>query len=116
MSEAETESEYQESEKSDEESTQTRRKYSKTGTPTKLVISSKLSTQKAATVCRQLSQDGINVETPSQSGIYRLTIKEAVKLKQKMKKTPHLENWSLHFHGKCIDDQENQVLALKNEQ
>uniref|UniRef100_A0A0L8I6K4 Uncharacterized protein n=1 Tax=Octopus bimaculoides TaxID=37653 RepID=A0A0L8I6K4_OCTBM len=62
-SEAETESEYQESEKSDEDSTQTRRKYSKSGTATKIVIFSKLSTQKTATVCRQLSQDGINVET-----------------------------------------------------
>ncbi|CAI9717631.1 Hypothetical predicted protein [Octopus vulgaris] len=68
-SEAETESEYQESEKSDEESTQTRRKYSKTGTATKLVISSKLTTPKVATVSRQLSQDGINVETPLQPGI-----------------------------------------------
>ncbi|CAI9725952.1 Hypothetical predicted protein [Octopus vulgaris] len=85
-SEAETNSEYQDSEKSDEESTQTRRKYSKTGTATKLDISSKLSTQKAATVCRQLSQDGIIVETPSRSGIYRSSIKEADKLKKEMKK------------------------------
>ncbi|CAI9728049.1 Hypothetical predicted protein [Octopus vulgaris] len=33
-----------------------------------------------------------------------------------MKKTLHLEKWSLHFDGKCIDDQEYQVLVLKNEQ
>ena len=33
-----------------------------------------------------------------------------------MKKTLHLENWSLHFDGKRIDDQEYQVLVLKNEQ
>ncbi|CAI9719011.1 Hypothetical predicted protein [Octopus vulgaris] len=44
------------------------------------------------------------------------TIKEAVKLKKKMKKTLYLENWSLHFDGKRIDDQEYQVLVLKNEQ
>ncbi|CAI9727032.1 Hypothetical predicted protein [Octopus vulgaris] len=47
-SEEETESEYQESEKSDEESTKIKRKYSKTGTATKLVISSKLSTPKSS--------------------------------------------------------------------
>lgn len=65
--------------KSDEEFTQIWRKYSKTGSAINLVISSKLSTPKAATVCRQLFQDGINVETPSESGIYRSTVKEAVK-------------------------------------
>ncbi|CAI9716088.1 Hypothetical predicted protein [Octopus vulgaris] len=46
----------------------------------------------------------------------RSTIKEVVKLKRKMKKTLHLENWSVHFDGKRIDDQEYQVLVLKNEQ
>ena len=44
---------------------------------------SKLSTRKAATICQQLSQDGIDVQTPLQSGVYRSTIKEAVKLKKK---------------------------------
>jgi len=79
------------------------------------VTSSKLSTSKAATICQQLSQDGIDVETPSQSGIYRATIKEAIKLKEEMKKTLQLENWSLHFDGKRVDDQKRQVLVLKDE-
>src|SRR5277367_3934507 len=113
--ESETDSEYQESENSEEQSASTSKKYSKTKTATKLVTSSKLSTSKAATICQQLSQDGIDVETRSQSGIYRATIKEAVKLKGEKKKTLHLENWSLHFDGKRIDDQEYQVLVLKNE-
>ncbi|CAI9726985.1 Hypothetical predicted protein [Octopus vulgaris] len=60
--------------------------------------------------------DGINVETPLQSGIYRLTIKEVVKLKKKTKKTLYLENLSLHFVGKLLNDQEYQVLVLKNGQ
>ena len=79
------------------------------------MTSSKLSTSKAATICQQLSQDGSDVETPSQSGIHRPNIKEAIKLKEEMKKTLQLENWSLHFDGKRIDDQEYQVLVLKNE-
>ncbi|CAI9716102.1 Hypothetical predicted protein [Octopus vulgaris] len=35
---------------------------------------------------------------------------------KKMEKTLHLENWPLQFDGKRIDDQEYQVLVLKNEQ
>lgn len=60
-SQTETESYYQESGKSDEESTQRRRKHNKTGTAAKLIISSELSTPKSTTFCRQLSEDGINV-------------------------------------------------------
>ena len=115
-SEPETGSEYQESDNSKDQSTSARKKYCKTKTASKLVTSSKLSTSKAATVCQQLSQCGIDVGTPSQSGIYRSTSKEAKKLKEEMKKTLNLENWSLHFDGKRIDDQEYQVLVLKNEQ
>lgn len=115
-SESETETEYEESEDSKEQSTSTSKNYSKTKTATKLVTSSKLSTSKAATICRQLSQDGIDIQTPSQSGIFRSTIKEAVKLKEEMKKTLHLESWSLHFDGKRVSHQEYQVLVLKNEQ
>ena len=115
-SETETGSEYQESDNSEDQSTSARKKYCKTKTATKLVTSSKLSTSKAATVCQQLSQCGIDVGTPSQSGIYRSTSKEAKELKEEMKKTLNLENWSLHFNGKRNDDQEYQVLVLKNEQ
>ena len=115
-SETETGSEYQESDNSEDQSTSAREKYCKTKTATKLVTSSKLSTSKAATVCQQLSQCGIDVGTPSQSGIYRPTSKEAKKLKEDMKTTLNLENWSLHFDGKRIDDEEYQVLVLKNEQ
>ena len=110
-----TGSEYQESDNSEDQCASARKKYCKTRTATALVTSSKLSTSKAATVCQQLSQCGIDVGTPSQSGIYRSTIKEAKKLKEEMKRTLNLENWSLHFDGKRIDGQEYQVLVLKNE-
>lgn len=52
--------------------------YNKTGTVIKLVISSKISIPKAATVCLHLSQYGINAQTPSQSGICRPIMKEDV--------------------------------------
>lgn len=43
---------------------------------------SNLSTIKAANICRQLSQEIIDAETLSQSGIYRSIIKEPVKIKE----------------------------------
>ena len=69
-SETETGSRYQESDNSEDQSTSARKKYCKTKTATKLVTSSKLSTRKSATVCKQSSQCGIDVGTPSQAGIY----------------------------------------------
>ena len=89
-SESNTVSEYEESdnpeEHPDEPSTSKSRKYSKTETATKLVTLSKLSTSKAANIRKQLSQDGIDIDTPSQSGVYKSTITEALKLKENMKK------------------------------
>lgn len=74
-----------------------------------------LSASKAADVCHQLSQEWIDIETPSQTVIYRSTIKETLKRKEETKKTINLENWSLHFYGKRIVEQIYQMLVLKNE-
>ena len=89
-SETESGSEYLELDNSEDQSTSARKKYCKTKTATKLITPSKLSTSKVATVCEQLSQCGIDVGTPSQSGIYRSTSKEAKKLKEEMKKSTEL--------------------------
>lgn len=97
----------------------TRRKYGKTGTASKLVIPSKLSIQKKKkdTVRRQIFQDGINVKTPFPSWYLRINCQRSClkKKKNKMKKILQLENWSLHFDCKRIDDQGYQLLVLKNE-
>lgn len=85
---------------------QQRKKYSKTKTVTSLVTSSNLSTLKAANVCQHLFQEGTDIESLSQYGIYRCTITEAVELKEETKKKLCLENWSLCFDGKWIDGQE----------
>lgn len=49
----------------------------KTKEASKLVIFSNLTTSKSANVCQQLSHERSDVEMPSQSVIYRFTIKEA---------------------------------------
>ena len=47
-----------------------------------MVTSSGVSTKKAAKICNVLSQQGIDIPTPSQSAIYKSTFKEAAKLKK----------------------------------
>ena len=40
--------------------------------------------------------------------------KEASKVKEQLKETLELKNWSLHFDGKHIEESEYQVIVLKN--
>lgn len=65
-SETQSEIEYEESETSEEQSSRKRKNYSK----------AKLRTSKVANICRQLSREGIDADTDSQSGIYRTIKKE----------------------------------------
>ncbi|QQP39678.1 Uncharacterized protein FKW44_013477, partial [Caligus rogercresseyi] len=89
------------------------RKYNPTGVARRLVTSSKLSTHKAAKVCRQLSGEGIEIRIPT---LYR----RAAEVKQHLVSTLHQEKWSLHFDGKKINRIEHQaeikltVLQLKD--
>ena len=47
------------------------RGYNKTEKAFKLVISLNVSTKKAARICRNLYENGVDIKTPSQSGIYK---------------------------------------------
>ncbi|QQP40599.1 Uncharacterized protein FKW44_014704, partial [Caligus rogercresseyi] len=91
------------------------RKYNPTGVARRLVTSSKLSTHKAAKVCRQLSGEGIEIRTPSQPGIHKALYRRAAEVKQHLVSTLHQEKWSLHFDGKKINGIEHQAVVLKNE-
>ena len=61
------------------------------------------------------SRDGIDIPTPSQAAIYKSTFKEAAKLKEEIIEKLLMEQWSLHFDGKRIEENEYQVVVLKNE-
>ena len=89
-----------------------KRKYNKTKIATNLVTSSKISTNKAAKICKRLAHDGIEIPTPSQAAIYKSTFREAVKLKDEFKNTLKTEHWSLHFDGKQIEKKEYQVCII----
>lgn len=81
----------------------------------KLVNNANLSTNKAAKVCKQLAESGIDISTPSQSGIYRAVIKSAENLEEFYTRTLQNEEWCLHFDGKKIGKKEIQVIGIKNE-
>ena len=62
-----------------------------------------------------MSRDGIDIPTPSQAAIYKSTFREAAKLKKEMIEKLQMEQWSLHFDGKHIEENEYQVVVFKNE-
>lgn len=112
-----TESENSEYEDEDE-STPTHQptiKYNKSKVAVSLVTFTRVSTSRAAKICQQLSRDGIDIPTPCQSAIYKSTFKKAAKLKEEMVENLKMEQWSLHFDGKHIEEHEYQVVVLKNE-
>lgn len=109
------ESEYEEDEEDDNFGHKSTRTHHKSKVAANLVTSTRVSINKAAKICKQLSRDGINIPTPSQAAIHKSTFKEAGKVKEEMIKNLQNEKWSLHFDGKHIEDTEYQVVVLKNE-
>ena len=79
-----------------------------------LVTSTRVSTRKGAKICKQLALDGVNIPTTSQAGVYKSIFKEASKLKKEIRKNLNTEQRSLHFDGKCLHENEYQVVVLKN--
>lgn len=97
-----------------EESSSMKRKYQATTSAAKLVSKVSLSTRKASNVLQNLAEGGIDVPTPSQSGIWRRVIKDAEKVKNRLKEIIGKEEFCLHFDGKRIVNKEYQVVCLKS--
>ena len=57
------------------------------------MTSTRVSTSTVAKICKQLSRDGIDIQTPSQAAIYKATFKEAAKLKEEMIEKLQMEQW-----------------------
>ena len=90
-------------------------KRQKTDSVLPLVTTAKLSTRKAHKVCKTLSDSGISLPTPTQSGLYKAVLKQSEELKKKFMTNLKNEHWCLHFDGKTIQKKEYQVIVLKNE-
>ena len=93
----------------------TKRRHNSTSIARRLITSSKLSSHKAERVCRHLRREGFEIPTPTQPAIHKSIYKRALKVKNHLASTLHLEKWSLHFDGKHIEGFEYQAVVLKNE-
>ena len=81
-------------------------KKQKTASAIRLVTTAKLSTKKAHKVCKTLSESGVSIPTPSQSGVYRAVMRKGEELKKHFVENLRHENWCLHFDGKTIQKKE----------
>ena len=75
-------------------------KKQKTASAIRLVTAAKLSTKKAHKVCKTLSESGVSIPTPSQSGVYRAVMRKGEELKKHFVENLRHENWCLHFDGR----------------
>ena len=91
-----------------------KREHATTKNAVNLVKKINLSTNKAALVCNQLKTDGIHLPTPTQSGIYKATFREADRIKKVLRETLKNEDWVLQFDGKKWQGSERQVVVVKN--
>ena len=78
------------------------------------MTTAKLGTRKAHKVCKTLSESGVPIPTPSQSGVYRAAMRKGEELKEHFGENSRHENLCLHFDGKTIQKKEYQVVVLKN--
>lgn len=81
----------------------------------KIVQTSNVSTRNAAKICKELVKSGIDIPTPSQSGVYKASIKASERMEEKYMAKLKEEHWCLHFDGKKYGKKEVQVLVLTNE-
>ena len=89
-------------------------KKQKTAFAIRLVTTAKLSTRKAHKVCKVLSESGVSISTPIQSGVYRAVIKKGEELKEHFVENLRHVNWCLHFDRKTTQKKEYQAVVLKN--
>ena len=79
------------------------------------MIKNFLSTNKAAGVCNSLAKNGFYVPTPSQSRVWRATIRHSENARLQIKSILQEErNFCLHFDGKMISNHEYQVVCLNS--
>ena len=79
----------------EDESSFMKQEHHSTKSASKLVTKAFLSTNKTSKILQELAEEGINVPTPSQSGIWRRVIKDAEKVKNQLKEIIPKEEFCL---------------------
>lgn len=60
-------------------------------------------------------KSGIAIPAPTQSAVYKASMKSAERLEAKYMTSLQKENWCLHFDGEKFGKKEVQVVVLSNE-
>ena len=81
----------------------------------RLISKHSLSTKKAAIVCKSLEEDGVDIASATQVGVWKHIIKEAESKKVNIKAILQGETFCFYFDGKVILKTEYQVVCLQNE-
>ena len=90
-------------------------KYNSAASAARLVSKHSLSTKKAVIVCKSLKEDGVDIASPTQVGVWKHVIKEAERKKVNIKAILQSETFCLYFSGKVLLKTEYQVVCLQNE-
>ena len=90
-------------------------KYSSAVSAARLVSKHSLSTKEAAIVCKSLKEDGVDIASLNQVGVWKHVIKEAELKTVNIKAILQSEIFCLHFDGKVILTTKYQVVRLQTE-
>ena len=73
-----------------------------------------MSPSKVSAILKNIRNKNIQIQTPSQTGVYKALKLEAGKVKQKMISSRKNAQWALHFDGKVFKGKDREVALLKN--
>ena len=80
------------------------RQHHRTAIATNLVTGTNVSTSKAAKICRKLSEEGVEIPTPSQPGVYKALFRKATQVRPKIR-------YPLFFHTHSSTKHYTQVFG-----
>ena len=76
-------------------------------------IKNKLSTRKAANICRSHANSGIRIESPLQYVVWKAVMAKAMKMETLIDEKNKINGFCLHFDGKKINNVEYQIVCLQ---
>ena len=77
-------------------------KYSSAASAARLINNYSFSTKKAAIVCKSQKEDGVDIASPTQVGVWKHVIKEAGRKKVNIRAILQSKTFCLYFHEKVI--------------
>ena len=88
-------------------------KYSSAASAPRLVSKHSLSTKKAAIVCKSFKEDGVDIASPIEVGVWKHVIKDAERKKVNIKAILQSETFCLHFGKNYIENGISSCVSSK---